>query len=340
MNSNDLLSCLPTTIVAPVSGHGMVEQTGIMLNLATMGYVPKLCLGASGGSLALGIMNYNDWDYERVMHWLQGIPNFEIFRSGMFGMAAGVVCQNIYDPGQGLEYIFKCISKSCNHLETEIIITAQNNTSGRLEIFSTVKRADSTLQQSGPLLLVGTTCEITYLGDIEDINEYYRRVELVLRATSAVPIVFAPINIDGSLYVDGGVGFSSPLSPFMTVNQLKDILYIFPEDIDLPNPQTPKSAIDAAASYLSQVSRSNYIHDRISYLQTISCGQMKRLHLIEGDASTFAESVCMTYGKKRMVEMFPVINRALPIMSKQSRHDVLQRLGEQENFKFRIFYIE
>lgn len=331
----------PPVIVAPVSGHGMVEQVGIMIKLASYGYRPRVGLGASGGSLSLGMMNMNDWNMEKMMNWMNCIPSFEIFRQNLFGMAAGFFSPYIYDPGAGLEYIFKNVALSDNHRQFETIITAQNNTSGHLEIFSTVKQNDSILKKSGPLFLVGTMCKITYLGDIEDDQEYYKKIELVFRATSAVPIVFPPVNIDNNYYIDGGVSFSSPLSPFMTIQPLHDILYIYPEDINIPNPQLPKTAIDAASAYLAQVSRSNYIHDRTSYLQTISCGNVNRLKIIGGESANFLNCVKDTHGKRRMVEVFPAINRSLPIMSNQNRNEIMTRLLEQqENFMFRIFYID
>lgn len=339
LNRNNPADYFPKVIVAPVSGHGMVEQTGIMIKLATMGYRPEVGLGASGGALSLGLMNLNDWNSEKMMYWLQSVRSFEIFKNNMFGMAAGLFSPYIYDPGYGLEYIFSNIAKTTNHREIEIIITAQNITTGCLEIFSTVSHERSILKRSGPLLLVGTTCDITYLGDIENEEEYNRKVELVFRATSAVPIVFPSINIDGHRYIDGGVGFSSPLNPFMTVRPLRDILYVYPEDIDIPNPCDPTTAIQSAEAYLSQVSRSNYIHDRSSYLQNISCGDINKLKMIIGDSTNFENAIITTWNKNRMVEIFPAINRALPIMSNHSKNDILKRLMEQqENFNYRIFY--
>lgn len=339
MNGLKPADYFPKIIVAPVSGHGMVEQTGIMIKLASLGYQPEVGLGASGGALSMGLMNLNDWNPEKMSYWLQSIRSFEIFKNNMFGMAAGIFSPYIYDPGYGLEYIFSNIAKTENHRNIEIIITAQNITTGCLEIFTTVSQSKSILKRSGPLLLVGTTCDITYLGDIEDEQEYRRKVELVFRATSAVPIVFPSINIDGHRYIDGGVGFSSPLNPFMTVRPLRDILYVYPEDIDIPNPCNPTTAIQSAESYLSQVSRSNYIHDRSSYLQNISCGDINKLKMIDGDLSNFEDAIVATWGKNRMVEIFPTINRALPIMSNQSKAEILKRLTEQqENFKYRIFY--
>jgi len=338
---DDLTKCLPSVLVAPVSGHGMVEQAGILIKLASMGFHPSVSLGASGGSLAIGMLTAYNWDAAKCSEWINNIPSVDIFQNNLFGIASGIFCQNIYNTGSGLNYIFRSISNSDYARENEIIITAHNNTIGRLEIFSTVSKERSVLKKTGPLLLVGSMCQITYLGEIQDPREYRNKLELVFRATSAVPIVFPPVKIDECYYVDGGVSFSSPLNPIMTIQPLKDILYIFPEDIEVPIPCFPKTAVDAAQGYLSQVSRSNYIHDRICYLQSLCCGNYNDLKILEGNMNDFIPSICSTAGKARMVEIFPSINRSLPIMSNHTRRDVLGRIMEQQrDFKYRIFYMD
>ena len=171
--------------------------------------------------------------------------------------------------------------------ENEILVGTNNNTLGRTEIFSTTTPQNSILYgKSGPLSIVGTSCMITYLGDLPP-DEYRRMLNNIFQATSAVPIVFPPYCFDGNEYSDGGVSFSSPLSSLLMIEKFNDILYVFPEDIELPNIIRSSTVIDAAQGYLSQVSRANYIQDRRSYLTTMNNGDCSRLKLLKGILETF-----------------------------------------------------
>lgn len=331
---------LPSVLVCPVSGHGMIEQTGILMKLSTMGFSPEVCLGASGGALAVGMLTTHEWNPQSLVDWMKNVPYTNVFRQHTFGVVSGIAKSSLYNVGEGLDAIFKSISTE-KLRDLELLITAHNGSSGYLEIFSTVSSDRSILQETnGPLLLLGVKCPITYIGDIEDPKLYRQTLELVFRATSAVPVVFPPVKIGKDHYVDGGVSFSSPLNPIMTLQPLDDILYVFPEDIETPNPWVPKTAIDSGQAYLSQNSRSNYIHDRLSFLQTLCCGNYNNLRTISGDSTDFLESIKSTAGSRRMVEVFPAINRSLPIMSDHTRQDILMRVSEQmNNFKYRIFFI-
>jgi len=192
----------------------------------------------------------------------------------------------------------------------------------------------------GPLRLFGVNCQITFLGNITDSTQYRDKLIKVLKATSAVPIVFPPVEIDGNLYVDGGVSYSSPLNPLMSLYTADEIVYIFPEDIEQPNPHFPKNAIDNGMAFLSQCSRSKYYQDRNGYLQGMCGGDFSKLMIMKGDASNIEEALSTTRGKKRMVELMPCISRSLPIMSKHTKKEMMARIAENvESFRYRIFYL-
>ena len=68
---NSLRKVLPSTLVLPVSGHGMVEQIGILLWLSQRGYKPKVTFGASGGAIAAALGIAFQWNAAKWMEWMR-----------------------------------------------------------------------------------------------------------------------------------------------------------------------------------------------------------------------------------------------------------------------------
>jgi len=336
-------SKLPHNLVLPVSGQGMVEQLGIMMTLSALGYRPEVCLGASGGALVSALGTVFDWNVEEISKLIRGFPDFKVMKMRSFGPIEGLGKPSFYTVGCALERLFRVISdpRFVNTLrENEILISTNNNTKGRVEIYSTVVPEKSILYgKKGPLSIVGTSCMITYLGLLPE-DEYGPMINHVLRATSAVPIVFPPYSFNGDEYFDGGVSFSSPLSSISMIENFNDILYVFPEDIDVPNVIKTHNVIDATQGYLSQVSRANYIQDRRGYLLTMSRGDCSKLNVVRGNLSTLEDDLEKTEGYRRFVELFPIRPDSAPaITAPTTRDDVLSRLTEQKNFNYRIFYL-
>jgi len=335
---------LPEVLVLPVSGHGTIEQLGILSALMKKKYKPKVSLGASGGAITAALAIAFDWDCEAIFKWLTSIDSDEILGEKFLGAPISALTSiSMYEVGQGLDVVFKYIARpefSKNFRNQELIISAQNQTLGRLEIFSTVSSENSILHGSkGSLNIFGTSCFISFLGDIPDDKVFSKKLEKVVRATSAVPMVFPPVEIDGSFYIDGGVGFSSPLAPFMGLVKGRDVLYIFPEDIDEPKKHRPQTAFDSLMAYFAQVSRSNYIHDRSTYLSGLCCGDFKRLGKIHGNSSDLENLLKKTNSKKRFVELFPTNNsNSMPILSRPSKKEMITRLYENFSiFSCRIY---
>ena len=271
---------LPEVLVLPVSGQALIEELGILLTLMKTNYKPSICLGASGGALVSALGTIYDWEAEPIIEYVKKFRSLDVMRMRPLGPIEGLISKtSFYTTGPDLDRIFRKISSpmTSNMLRSkEIIITAQNNTKGRLEIFSTVKPEESLLHHTnGPLSLVGTSCYISYLGLLPP-GEYERVIECIFRSTSSVPVVFPSFKFNGDEYSDGGVSFSSPLSSLLILAEIKEVLYVFPEDIDKPNIVESKTAVDAMLGYLSQISRSNYIHDRCNFLTTLCCGDFSR----------------------------------------------------------------
>jgi predicted acylesterase/phospholipase RssA len=347
---NNIRRFCPKMLCLPVSGHGLVEQIGIILWLTLRGYRPEFCAGASGGAIAAALGIRHQWNSLQWQKWVANCPSVKIFKERTLGIIEGLLGrESLYEIGDGLEYIFKFIGSpegENNFRNQELLVSALNISQGQLEIFSTVKESNSVLRdQTGPLQLFGVSCRITYLGELTS-NEYRKRLIQVLKASSAVPMVYPAFEIDGNFYQDGGVSFASPLAPLLSLRKVKDVLYILPEDIELPprrktkdTKQTPLSMLENGQAFLAHTSRASYIKDRANYLSSLCCGELKQLSLRTGDSSTFEEALRETNGSKRMVELFPCNSRSLPILSNHDKQDMMKRIGEQlQSFRYRIFY--
>lgn len=335
---------LPKTLVLPVSGHGLVEQLGLLLWFLSRGYKPKTVLGASGGAIVGCVGIVFDWNYDKIVAWISSIPNFEPFKHHSLFYVEGLLCRNsLFNLGPGLDYIFNFVTqpKFENKLRnSELIILTKNETKGRAEIFSTVSNRNSLLKDSsGPLDLFGAKCDVEFLGEVKS-EKYLPLTKSVLKATSAVPVVFPPVTIGNSKYSDGGGVFSSPLNPVMSMKRLEEIVYIFPEDIEQENPSDCSSTMEIAQHFLSSISRAHYIHDRSSYLQGLCAGKFENLKKITGDANELYDALVKTTDKRRMIEIFPCVSRNLPIMSSHDKKDIISRAREQlDNLRFRLFYV-
>jgi len=335
---------MPKILVLPVSGNGLVEQLGITLWLGSRGYKPETCLGASGGAIVASIGTIFDWDVQRITEWMYKIPSFDTFKHHQLGFMEAFYQTSFYKLGDGLEYIFSYITKPEHESKlkkNEILILVQNYTKGRAEIFSTSTNRNSLLKDAyGPLQIFGVHCNVTFLGDLRG-NEYCSMLRKVLKATSAVPIVFPPVEIDGNLYTDGGCSFSSPLNPIMGLNRVTDVLYVLSEDIELEQPAIARNTLDVGQGFFASLSRSKYIQDRGQYLAAICGGKYENLKKLDNDASNLYDVLKKTSGKKRMIELFPCIQRSLPIMSNHSKTDIFKRAMEQlSGFRCRVFYVE
>ena len=336
---------IPEVLVLPVSGNGLVEQLGITLWLCQRGYTPKICFGASGGAIVAALGIVHDWNAENIFKWISKVPSFESFKHHSLGFIEALGNKSsLYNIGPGLEYVFNFIVSPEHEKKlksNEILILARNKSKGRAEIFSTTVVENSILKSTkGPLHIFGTSCNVEFLGHLTGAA-YLQRVKKVIMATSAVPIVFPPVNIDGDYYTDGGCCFSSPLNPIMSLNRSSEIVYILPEDIELDNPSLDNSTLAIGQDFLSAISRANYIHDRSGYLQGLCCGNFDKLKKISGDASTLQKDLKKTEDKKRMVELFPCKQRNLPILSNHDKKDIFIRANEQlDGFRYRIFYME
>jgi predicted acylesterase/phospholipase RssA len=335
-------------VVLPVSGQALTSQLGIMLALSGKGYRPSLSLGASGGAIVATQGINNNWQQSTWFSQLYNICDFELLRKYPLGYLQALLEPSIFLRGHGLYNYLEIITSGDLDAfrNNELIINAYNTTTGKTELFSTARRSCSILRDKmGPMELLGVAYNVQYLGDLEDCD-YRDALRKTLLATSSVPIVFDPVCIGSSRYVDGGVSFSSPLTAVSCLEPFTDILYINPNNIDEAVPVKYGALFDNAVSFTSQITRSNALQDRYSYLSTLCCGRFQNLSVLNGsycesDCNCFKMDLQRTLGRPRMVELFPTCSNHVSMIDLQSRSQYLQQIQQaSQSFGYRIFYVD
>lgn len=190
-------------LVLPGGGGKGAYQIGVMKALEELGIKKhiKYISGSSIGSLNSLLFMQGDLDIAREV-WenissekILPVDNFDLVKKGFF-LTLG---------SKNLSFVKKYIPSALQ----------QGNLSrdGLLEISN--KYLDvSKIQESG--ITSYASC-----ADIETLNPKYfkyndcdeERIKKIFLATSAIPTIYEPENIDGKLYVDGGVADNVPIQP-------------------------------------------------------------------------------------------------------------------------------
>ncbi len=343
----DIISHLPKTLVMPVSGQAMTAQIGILLNLVNSGYKPKLTLGASGGAMVAANAVQVGWDAEKWKKELDNICDTNVLRKHYLGYIQALQLPYLFNKGSGLESYYKLITSAHpdEYRNNEIIINAYNTSVGQTELFTTATSSCSVLSATqGPLNYLGVSGKVHFLGDLPNC-EFRKTFEQILRATSAVPVVFDQVSFRGCYYADGGVSFSSPLTAVNSLVSLTDILYINPENIDKCLPTTYSNIFDNTVAFTSQITRSNALQDRYMFLLSLCCGRFERFKVINGevlgnDSQQFDANLIKTKAHPRLVELYPIEGKSLTMLDTQSRHEHIRNITVCNNhFGYRIFYL-
>jgi len=343
----ETVSNLPKTLVMPVSGQALTSQIGILINLTNSGYKPKVTLGASGGAMVAANAVQVQWNANKWKEELDGIWDTSVLQKHYLGYFQALQFPFLYNLGSGLEKYYKLITSAPpdEYRRNEIIINAYNTSVGQTELFTTATSTNSILANTqGPLNYLGVSNKVHFLGDLPD-SEFTLIFERILRATSAVPVVYDQVTFKGNYYADGGVSFSSPLTAVTSLVQLTDILYINPENIDTCLPATYSNIFDNTVAFTSQITRSNALQDRYMFLLSLCCGHFERFKVINGEVrgnntKEFDSNLLKTKKYPRLVELYPLDNKNLTMLETQTRHEHIKNITEcNDHFGYRIFYL-
>lgn len=177
-------------------------------------YMPDLCMGTSGGNVALYIAlsgNFTEGGIKRVISklspemfsqtwWPEPMSFIPTWVLGVFEGAA-------YRPGFGAKGLLAAFNNFENIQDIEMWNTAYNKTQKKTGIFCNKGSSETFISSFTYSPFEFKTLPLKYLdGDITAISK-------TVIASASVPFLFKPVVIDNEEYIDGGVTYPSPLTP-------------------------------------------------------------------------------------------------------------------------------
>lgn len=218
--------------IGPVSGGGAMGQLGQIEvvtealkkagiangRIQSAEYIPDLCMGASGGNMALYIALSGNWSNGGITRVVQMLDPRMISRSWfpkgldfLPSFVLGIVEGSLFKDGYTAEKLLESFNNTKNIQDVEIWSLAMNKTQKRASLFCNKKLTDSYVSSTTYSPFTFKTTPLEYLnGDI-------RLISNVIAASASIPLIFEPKKIIGEDdYIDGGVAAASPfefLSP-------------------------------------------------------------------------------------------------------------------------------
>jgi predicted acylesterase/phospholipase RssA len=222
-------------------------------------YTPDLCMGTSGGNVALYIAISGNWDeggIKRVINsmspsmfsqtWWPGPMSF--IPTWVLGIFEGAV----YRPGYGANGLLDAYNNPSNITSVEMWNTAYNKDKKKTGLFCNRKDGQTFVSSLTYSPYDFKTLSLNYLnGDISKISS-------AVVASASVPLLFKPVNIDGDDYEDGGVTYASPLTPLQEeiYKCIKGMTHPLTYETVLSSPPIPAGTPEQYSSLAAKRSRS------------------------------------------------------------------------------------
>lgn len=329
---------LPTTLVLPVSGQGLWNQTGIVLELIKhFQYKPKTILGASGGAIVASMAISCDWSEPSWLNLLDNIVSGGPVKKYPFGVLQSFFEPSLYRRSLSFYDLIDHITSPNvipKYRNTELVIATYDQVHEHTVLLSTA----TIPAQNSRVKMIGVHDEVISISENLGTN-----LKNALLCTSSAQLIFSPVKTSfptvKSTFVDGGVSFSSPLSPYLIIHpELTDVLYITPLNIDSKFDTVPGKFLTNTNNYLNSVSLADYHQDRGYYLLRISNLNLDTLTVSEGDASTLSQALETSAGFPRLVELFVPVSSYPSLSTSQTRASTQAQIATARNtFRYRIY---
>lgn len=216
----------------PVSGSLFVVQIGLLGILhdakkknrngkfkSYKDYTPDICLAGSGGNICAYIALAANYSPEGMMRIALTL-NSDIFIKSWFPdymsflptAILGIFNGSLYRPGHGAGCTFNRYFSTKTIQSVEIWTGTYNVTTNRAEFFCNKSQENALIQQSffESDQDIYDVMRLRYLSDEPDIINKLAKVAI---ASASIPYVVKPIEIDGQIYADAGIMYSSTSLP-------------------------------------------------------------------------------------------------------------------------------
>ena len=336
--------------VNPVSGGLLANQLAFMAELSKCGVAPDIALGSSGGNIANYVGLSANWQDAAIkknallldskMFAASWWPYYMSFMpSWMIGYWKG----SLYADGTGATALYQKIFTPESIIKTEVWTGTLNRTVGQGEFFTNKNKAQALIKSTAEEELFADELPLNYLsGDVVKISQ-------VTMASASIPILIPEKNISGSLYVDGGTRFSSPLSGLQ--EQIRDLIgsntmhidYFSSCNLNATNKSLPRTMYENSSLTASELVTSLCIADRqvaIEIIQNSITGQLCFAELPGNtDSIKLVEQIRKTC-QRSVLEFYPTTSASLDIINFTGADVVKLMEDAQKNYKLRFWWIE
>jgi hypothetical protein len=335
----------------PVSGGSFPIQLGLMSEICSLGVIPDLVLGSSGGNVSAYIGLAADWNpygMERVASMLHcnifAKPWLPWPLNGLPSMIMGYFKGSVYQAGEESCELFKKIFTSENIRATEIWTGTLNRTNNKPQFFCNRHESSARFKKDSFDTKLLNCMPLTYLdGDIEKIAN-------VCLASASIPILVPDKIIDGCCHTDGGTAFASPLTALIdqVINSAPHDLHVdYFSSFDMEAADTRgqyNNLLEHGSLTASEMVRSMCLLDRMSALSllrghgNVRCVEIDKLNrerLIE------MENERSKY-KRTVLELFPCPNVEKSVsLTKFQGNDIISLIQRtRKSYKARLWILD
>lgn len=306
-------------LVLPVSGGAFPYQLGLIRRILLTDTTPHdLVLATSGGNVCANILNASGYDlrtYDRLIKKLDGPlfakkwQEFEIIPDWIWTAIKGTAYQRS-DLGT------KLLTEIYSYRDPEFLeiwTSTMDLTKRRVQLWC--NRASTALNF--------TTFDRT---EVRCLNPKYLagdvgKIAKLAMASAALPMFVDPVMIDRHLHRDGGVAYSSPLTP------LRDVIvatypeyhldYISSYDMETSETADYSSLSGDGINTLQDILQSLNYNDRKVGLDLLRDGVGNPLHeegICDHDTLIRINKIRMKY-KRSMLELFPFSYKSIDIIN-------------------------
>jgi predicted acylesterase/phospholipase RssA len=295
-------------------------------------FMPDLCMGTSGGNVALYIAisgNFTEGGIKRVVQKL----NPEMFSQTWWPepmsfiptWILGIFEGAVYRPGYGAKNLLNAFNNFDNIQDIEMWNSAYSKTSKKTGLFCNKDSSDTFISPYTYSPFDFKTLPLNYLsGDINKISK-------TVIASASIPFLFKPVNIDNQDYIDGGVTYNSPLTTFQEeiYKCIKGIVEPYPYEVNLSNPAIPIPTQEQKDQLITKRTR-NILH--LTYFSSYNMDSTENPKSALGSGSIFeaisdASAIKDRYTGINLLERVKLSNQKVYSITSQENSNLSELLS-------------
>lgn len=308
-------------LVLPVSGGSFCAQLSILQHLCNAKYRPDISMGSSGGNLAAYVAAAADWNSNGILR-VAGLLHHDLFAtewsanptvSKVVGFFKGYACSK----GVGVLKLIESLFSQDSIGKYEIWTGTYNNTKKKARLFCN-RSADTALSCS---------CLDTNLYQCLPSVYMDCNLDLIAKAGIAsvsIPCVVPAQEIEGEMYVDGGIYSASPLSLMQDClwreARIRGIHIVYVNSFDMNEIRQAEcnNVVDMYRQATRDIVRSQIIMDRVCAHRLINAyagGELGYTEFRCNDACLALFFYVRQNLSCSLLEIYPVVNSEINLLN-------------------------